>query len=161
MTRKKYDEDTYEEDRQRRDGNPGSGDENTEQEKPEEDEEPYDPWVDIQLYIENELRWSGSASWVYKWFSPDTIIKLTELEPDSDSEFYIRDYLFPFESSEDVGQLLDHMWCVFEICRIEPTLIMIYTAVLELLAERTKYYYVNPTVKHRSIVNKRFTKLLH
>jgi hypothetical protein len=153
MTRKKYDRDlegeaihaVYSKD---------------ESESDEEEEEViHDPWDEVQSYITTEIKFT-SGDWMCKWFDATDLIRIIEAEYDDESSVdYINDYLFPFETNEDVNCLLDHMWNMHEICRIEPTMSMLYSATLELLAERTKYYYVNPTVAHRRLVNRKFFQM--
>ena len=150
MTRKKYDRDIEGEAIAEVYGNDDSSDEE------EEVLEPYDPWEDLQNYIDETIPHCGSACWISKWFSAVDIIKIFELKENPTSKSFIHRYLFPFETNDDVNELLDIVWAMLEVCRMEPTLTQLYSVTLELLAERTKYYYVNDTVKHRSIVNKKF-----
>ena len=152
MTRKKYDRD-YE-------GEAinevyGKGDESSDDGE-EDEEEPYDPWEELDTFIHQEIRHIYSASWISKWFDATDIMELSQAKTDMEAIYKIKNYLFPFETAEDVNILLDLVWYMLEICRIEPRGPQLYTVALELLAERTKWYYVNNKVKHRSIVNKRF-----
>jgi hypothetical protein len=153
MTRKKYDRDlegeaihaVY-----------GKDDSETDE---EEEEVEHDPWDEVQSYITNEIKHSN-ADWMYKWFDATKIINIIEAEYDVENAvLFIKDYLFPFETHEDVNCLLDHMWNMHDICRIEVNMTKLYNATLELLAERTKYYYVNPTVAHRRLVNRKFFQM--
>jgi hypothetical protein len=150
MTRKKYDRDTEGEAIAEVYGRDDSSDDE------EEVTEPYDPCQDLQKFMDEHIPSCGSACWITKWFSAVDIIKIFELEENPSSKQCICRYLFPFETNDDVNDLLDIVWAMLETCRLEPTLTHLYTATLELLAERTKYYYVNDTVRHRSIVNKNF-----
>ena len=153
MTRKKYSRD-YEGEAIREVYGKDDSDE-----EEEEIEVEYDPWDELQEYMNTTIRWSPASSWIHKWFDATDIIRLCDVEPDINAQYFIAEYLFPFESSDEVSQLLDHVWNMFEICRREPSVELIYTVALELLAERTKYYYVNPTVGHRSVVNRKFFSL--
>lgn len=150
MTRKKYERDLEGEAIREVYGKDDS--ESEEEEAVEE----YDPWSYIQQYINDEIR-NTDADWICKWFDACDIHRIIEAgHYDENAGYYIPDYLFPSESIEHVNCLLDHMWNLHDICRIEPDLVMLYSATLELLAERTKYYYVNSTVPHRHIVNRKF-----
>ena len=152
MTRKYYDRDYEGEALQYAYGN-----DDTESEEEEEEVDDYDPWDDIQYYIDSELSFGTNADWIGKWFDATDIIKIIEGKYlDDYADLHIAEYLFPYETNTDVNDLLDHMWNLHDICRIEPDLCMLYSAVLELLAERTKYYYVNDFVSHRTIVTKNF-----
>jgi len=150
MTRKKYERDYEGEAIAEVYGRDDSSDEE------EEVIEIYDPWEDLQKYMDETLQHCGSACWISKWFCAVDIIKILELKENPSAKQCIRSYLFPFETNDDINELLDIVWAMLETCRLEPTLTQLYTVTLELLAERTKYYYVNDTVKHRSIVNKNF-----
>lgn len=148
MTRKKYDKDLEGEAIAEVYGKDDSSDDE------EEVHEQYDPWQDLQKYMDENIY--GGVDWISKWFSAVDIIDMCKLEENPSARGCIHRYLFPFESNDDVNQILDITWAMLEICRVEPTVVKLYTVTLELLAERTKYYYVNDTVKHRSIVNKNF-----
>lgn len=151
MTRKKYDRDIEGEAI-----HAVYSKEDSDSEPEEEEEIPHDPWDDIQMYMDEEIKHS-LADWISKWFDATDMQRIIEAEyNDSNPAIHIRDYLFWWESAEHVNGLLDHVWNIFDICRIEPTLLQLYNATLELLRERTKYYYVNDIVPHRSIINRKF-----
>jgi len=155
MTRKKYDRDLEGEAIRE-----VYGKEESESDEEKEEEEEFDPWDELQTYMYEEIKHTN-ADWISKWFDASDMLNIIGNEAiiDDDAVYWIRDYLFPFETVEDVNSLLDHIWNMHEICRIEPDITMLYSALLELLAERTKYYYVNPTVAHRRIVNRKFFQL--
>ena len=151
MTRKKYDRD-YEGEAIRE----IYGKDESESDEEEEEVEEYDPWDEVQHYIDYEIP-RTSADWITKWFDATDLINIVEAKyDDPDAFYYIKEYLFPYEMTEDVYCLFDHIWNIHDICRIEPNLNMLYNATLELLAERTKYYYVNDTVPHRTLTTKKF-----
>ncbi len=151
MTRKKYDRDIEGEAI-----HAVYGKEDSESETEEEEEIPHDPWDDVQMYMDEEMKYS-MADWISKWFDASDLIRIIETEYyEACPSRHIKDYLFRWESAEHVNGILDHVWNIFDICRIEPTLIQLYSATLELLRERTKYYYVNDTCTHRSITNRKF-----
>ena len=151
MTRKKYDRDLEGEAIREVWGNHDS-----DSEEEEEEVEEYDPWDDVQTYIDEEISHT-SADWITQWFDATDLIKLVEAEHDNPEALYeIKDYLFPYEMKNDVYCLFDHIWNIHDICRVEPDLNTLYAATLELLAQRTKYYYVNDTAVHRTITSKKF-----
>tara|TARA_B100000214_G_C23789546_1_gene545216 strand:- start:282 stop:743 length:462 start_codon:yes stop_codon:yes gene_type:complete len=151
MTRKKYDRDYEGEAIQEIWGN----DEDSDEEEVE-DEEPYDPWDDVQRFIDKEIQYIPSCSWIHRWFDATDIIRLSETKDNPHAMKNITEYLFPHEDGSDVYMLLDIVWALLEECRIEPTIIKLYSVTLELLEERTKYFWVNDTCKHRSIVSRNF-----
>ena len=71
MTRKKYDRDYEGEALQYAYGN-----DDTESEEEEEEVDDYDPWDDIQYYIDSELSFGTNADWIGKWFDATDIIKI-------------------------------------------------------------------------------------
>ena len=92
MTRKKYDRDIEGEAIAEVYGRDDSSDEE------EEACEPYDPWEDLQNYMNETLQHCGSTCWISKWFCAVDIIKIFELKENPAAVHCIRDYMFPFET---------------------------------------------------------------
>ena len=128
----------------------------------EEEEEPVDldaVWDEIQNYVEKEIKFDITSSWIHKWFGANELLEqmesITEEEMDWNFWDIARNLHMPYESPYDIDRLRDHMWNVFEYLR-EPYAWEINALTIRMLRQRTKYYYIGPYTKHLSIVKPSF-----
>ena len=156
MTRKKYDRDIEGEAIHAvygQDSDPDDSEEEVEQ--PDFDS----IWVEIQKYVDSDIRWDPQTSWLHKWFSANEILEQMEAisEEEMDYDFWdiARNLHLPMESPFDIDKLRDHMWNVFEFVH-EPFAWEVNALTIRMLRQRTKYYYIGPYTKHLSIVNPDF-----
>lgn len=156
MTRKKYDRDIEGEAIHAVYGQDSDPDDS------EEEVEPVDfetIWVDIQKYVESDIKYDLQTSWLHKWFSANEILEqlesISEEEMDYDFWGIVRNLHLPMETPYDIDKLRDHMWNVFEFVH-EPFEWEVNALTIRMLRQRTKYYYIGPHTKHLSIVNPNF-----
>lgn len=156
MTRKKYDRDIEGEAIHAVYGQDSDPDDS------EEEVEPVDfetIWVDIQKYVESDIKYDLQTSWLHKWFSANEILEqlesISEEERDYDFWDIVRNLHMPMETPYDIDKLRNHMWNVFEFV-YEPFEWEVNALTIRMLRQRTKYYYIGPHTKHLSIVNPNF-----
>ena len=156
MTRKKYDRDIEGEAIHAVYGQDSDPDDS------EEEVEPVDfetIWVDIQKYVESDIKYDLQTSWLHKWFSANEILEqlesISEEEMDYDFWDIVRNLHLPMETPYDIDKLRNHMWNVFEFVH-EPFEWEVNALTIRMLRQRTKYYYIGPHTKHLSIVNPNF-----
>ena len=160
MTRKKYQSDTYGEALKEVYGQTSSDSEDEDELPPHPD----DIWEDITTYL-LECK-NTNQEWMWKWIDPTFYQNMFDKKPVC-HDFYaeIAPLAMPYETRDDLEYIYSHVYNIAHIClgfksSKRPDYDTVDGMVVELLRERTKYYYVGPKARHRSIVSNKFIRQL-
>lgn len=161
MTRKKYQSDTYGEALKDLFFSSTDSESDDEEYVPDEDE----VWELVSLFLEQESR-NTPHEWMNKWIDPTFYINMVDAQPVS-YNFYEEavPLLMPFETRADLETIYSMVYEIAHLClgykaSKRPTYDLVDGMVIELLRERTKYYYIGPNTHHRSIVNRKSFRML-